>query len=259
MSIRKFIAVLTASAVMISYMGITAAADDKSLLQLDAQSHGYGQGNERDENNCPIGATMFNDEYSVYHSYAIFDNRNGICLTFDQGYENGYTESILDTLKDKNVKAVFFLTGDYAKRNKELVQRMIDEGHVIGNHGMKHESLPMLSPDEAREEIMTLHDYVKQEYGYEMKYFRPPCGEFSERSLAVTDSLGYTTLLWSFAYCDWDVNNQPDVGTAFDKVSGAAHNGAIYLLHSVSATNTEILPGVIDSIREQGFEFYVPQ
>ena len=181
-----------------------------------------------------------------------------IYLTFDAGYENGYTAPILDTLKEKNVKAVFFLTGDYAERNPQLVRRMIDEGHIIGNHGMKHASLPSLSVEDAKNEIMSLHDFVKEKYNYEMTYFRPPCGEYSEQSMAVCNELGYKTLLWSFAYQDWDVNNQPDPAAAFDKVSNAAHGGGIYLLHSVSSTNAEILPRVIDSLREQGFELALP-
>lgn len=225
---------------------------------LDCTVCGYGQGHEVNENNCPVGALMFNDSYSEYGAYAVTKGDN-IILTFDQGYENGYTAPILDTLREKNVKAVFFLTGDYAKRNPALVKRMIDEGHIIGNHGMKHSSLPKLSDEEAREEIMSLHDYVKQTYGYEMKYFRPPCGEYSEKALSTVQECGYTTLLWSFAYCDWDVNAQPDTVSSLEKVTGAAHKGAIYLLHSVSATNCEILPEVIDSIRSAGYEFGLPE
>lgn len=219
---------------------------------------GYGQGREVNEDNCPLGAVMFNDSFSKYGAYAVTDGEK-IILTFDQGYENGYTAPILDTLKEKNVKAVFFLTGDYAKRNSELVKRMIDEGHIIGNHGMKHASLPKLSDEAARDEIMSLHDYVKQNYGYEMKYFRPPCGEYSEQALCTVRDCGYTALLWSFAYCDWDVNDQPERTAALERVTGAAHNGAVYLLHSVSKTNCEILPDVIDSIREAGFEFGLPE
>lgn len=263
MRLVKFIAGIAAAAV-VSTVGLTASAesiltdsDVSELYSLSSDSHGYGQGVECDENNCPTGAKMFNDEFSQYDSYAVFEEP-GVCLTFDQGYENGYTKSILDTLKEKNVKAVFFLTGDYAKRNKDLVQRMIDEGHIIGNHGMKHQSLPSLSPQAAEEEIMSLHDYVKQEYGYEMKYFRPPCGEYSEQALAVCQKLGYKTMLWSFAYCDWDVNAQPETASSLEKVSRAAHDGAIYLLHSVSETNAEILPQVIDNIRQQGYEFVLP-
>ena len=261
MGIKKLTAIMAAAAVM-TMCGVTAAAETPASVDfssLSSESHGYGQGVECDEQNRPTGAIMFNDEYSVYDSYAIMENSSGVILTFDQGYENGYTESILDTLKEKDVKAVFFLTGDYAKRNRELVKRMIAEGHIIGNHGMEHKSMPTLSPDAAKNEIMSLHDYVKQEYGVEMKYFRPPCGEYSERSLAVCQSLGYKTLLWSFAYCDWDVNNQLDVNTAYAKATSAAHDGAIYLLHSVSATNAEILPRVIDELRAEGFRFTLPQ
>ncbi|MCD7730792.1 MAG: polysaccharide deacetylase family protein [Oscillospiraceae bacterium] len=264
MRFKKIIAGIAAAAILCG-IGFTASAEGRladsdvsELYGLNTESHGYGQGVECDEDNCPTGAKMFNDEYNEYDSYAVFEDTKGVCLTFDQGYENGYTPSILDTLEEKNVKAVFFLTGDYAKRNKDLVKRMIDEGHIIGNHGMKHESLPSLSPEDAAEEIMSLHDYVKQEYGYEMTYFRPPCGEYSEQSMAVCQRLGYKTMLWSFAYCDWDVNNQPDAASALERVSGAAHDGAIYLLHSVSETNAEILPQVIDNIRKQGYDFVLP-
>lgn len=253
---NRFIVTAIAAAMITAAAAFTVSADE---IQPDTTSHGYGQGVECDDENCPVGAKMFNDEYSKYDSYAVFDGKDGICLTFDQGYENGYTEVILDTLKEKNVKAVFFLTGDYAKRNKELVKRMIDEGHIIGNHGMEHKSLPTLTADETKKEIMSLHDYVKEEYGYDMTYFRPPCGEYSEKALAFCQKLGYKTLLWSFAYCDWDVNNQPEITASLDKVTGAAHNGAIYLLHSVSATNAEILPQVIDKIRQQGYEFTLPE
>ncbi|MBP1561269.1 MAG: polysaccharide deacetylase family protein [Oscillospiraceae bacterium] len=245
--------------VLALYMSAATVAANAEISTLDRTSHGYGQGLEVDENNRPTGAALFNDQYGCYDCYAMLDSDKEIYLTFDQGYENGYTAPILDTLKEKNAKAVFFLTGDYAERNEELVKRMIDEGHIIGNHGMKHASLPKLSPDEAKKEIMTLHDLVKEKYGYEMTYFRPPCGEYSEQSMAVCQSLGYKTLLWSFAYADWDVNNQPEKTAAFERVSGAAHGGGIYLLHSVSATNAEILPQVIDSFREQGFEIALPK
>ena len=105
---------------------------------------------------------------------------------------------------------------------------------------------------------MSLHEYVKENYGYEMKYFRPPCGEYSEKALSTVKECGYKTLLWSFAYCDWDVNAQPKANAALERVTGAAHKGAIYLRHSVSATNCEILPEVIDNIRSAGFEFGLP-
>lgn len=252
MKIRSATAALMSAVMMLLPCSAVSAQEPDNTLC------GYGQGREVDENNCPVGAMMFNEQFGSYSAYAVTDG-DKICLTFDQGYENGFTAPILDTLKEKNVKAVFFLTGDYAKRNKELVQRMIDEGHIIGNHGMKHASLPKLSDEEAREEIMSLHDYVKETYGYEMKYFRPPCGEYSEKALAQIQSCGYKTLVWSFAYCDWNVNDQPDRVQSLERVSGAAHKGAIYLLHSVSETNCQILPEVIDNIRAAGFEFGLPE
>ncbi len=230
-----------------------------SAEELDRTSHGYGQGTQVDDSNRPTGAEMFNDEMEQYGCYAMLEDNGEIYHTFDQGYENGYTEPILDTLKEKNVKAVFFLTGDYAERNEKLVKRMLDEGHIIGNHGMKHASLPTLTDEQVRTEIMSLHNFVKEKYNYEMTLFRPPCGEYSEQSMAVCSELGYKTLLWSFAYPDWDVNNQPDPTAAFDKVTKAAHGGGIFLLHSVSSTNAEILGRVIDNLKEQGYTLTTPK
>ena len=250
MTAKRLIPFVLAAAVLMSFPSAAYA--------LDNTLYGYGQGREVNDENCPLGAIMFNEQFYKYGAYAMTDS-DTVCLTFDQGYENGYTAPILDTLRDKNVKAVFFLTGDYAKRNEELVRRMIDEGHVIGNHGMDHASLPKLSPNDARNEIMSLHELVKEKYGYEMTLFRPPCGEYSEQALCEVKDCGYKTLLWSFAYCDWNVNDQPDAGEALERVSGAAHGGAVYLLHSVSATNCEILPEAIDRIRAAGYEFALPE
>ncbi len=223
---------------------------------LSTEKHGYGQGVIVDGENRPVGATDFNAVYSQYGAYALKEtDEKVIYLTFDQGYENGYTAAILDTLKEKGVKATFFVVGDYAKRNEELVKRMIDEGHTVGNHSMSHYSMPDLSQAECFDEINSLHEYVKEHYGYEMKLFRPPMGEFSEASLEYTKECGYETVLWSFAYADWDVNKQPDLAQAMEKIVSAAHGGAVYLLHSVSQTNAEILGDVIDRLTEQGYTF----
>ena len=130
---------------------------------------------------------------------------------------------------------------------------MIDEGHVIGNHGMTHASLPDLSEEDAKEEIMSLHNYVLEEYGYEMQYFRCPCGEYSEEALEAIQNCGYKTLFWSFAYVDWKTDSQPSTGEGFKKLTESAHGGEILLLHSVSSTNAEILGDVIDNFRAQGY------
>ncbi len=156
-------------------------------------------------------------------------------------------------LKEKNVRAVFFVTYDYAKDNPELVERMIAEGHTVGNHTMSHPSLPDCSDEELREELCRLHDFIKERFGYEMYVMRPPRGEFSERVLSFAKELGYTTVLWSFAYYDWSAEQQPDPRQAFEKITSKTHPGAIYLLHAVSKTNTEILGSVIDNWRESGY------
>lgn len=224
------------------------------LPAVSAAAVGYGQGTERDAQNRPTGAISFQEEYAGYGAYALSDDPNRILLTFDQGYENGFTGNILDTLREKNVKAVFFLTGDYAKREPALVRRMIDEGHMLGNHGMTHASLPTLSDSELQTEIMSLHDYMLSHYQYEMQYFRPPCGEYDAHSLESVRKLGYRTVFWSNAYVDWNVDAQPDPDTALKQLTQSAHGGAIYLLHSVSSTNAAILGDLIDGLRAQGYQ-----
>jgi peptidoglycan-N-acetylmuramic acid deacetylase len=247
-------AAIILSAVMAFFtLGMTVSADN-----LDTTSYGYGMGREVDSANRPYGAENFNADYGSHGAYAIFEPGAGVVMTFDEGYENGYTGKILDSLAEKGVHAIFFVTGDYAKDNKALIRRMIDEGHIIGNHGMKHKSIPGLSKEALTADIMTLHDYIKTEFSYDMIYFRPPCGEFSEDSLAAVSDLGYTTLMWSFAYVDWEENNQPDPVAAFERICGAAHEGEIMLLHAVSSVNADLLPAVIDNFREQGLEFVLP-
>lgn len=232
---------------------IAASVHSSAVCYAEGTKIGYGQGTVVDSNNVPTDAAEFNSRYGDYDACALSEEDNRIIITFDQGYENGYTEKILDTLKEKNVSAVFFLTGDYAKKEKALVQRMIDEGHVIGNHGMTHASLPDLSEEDAKEEIMSLHNYVLEEYGYEMQYFRCPCGEYSEEALEAIQNCGYKTLFWSFAYVDWKTDSQPSTGEGFKKLTESAHGGEILLLHSVSSTNAEILGDVIDNFRVQGY------
>ena len=237
------------------------AADNKAEARTDysalsTEKHGYGQGVQTDKDNRPAGAVDFNNTFGKYNAEAIGSaDSKTIRLTFDQGYENGYTAKILDTLKAENVKATFFLLDDYARRNPELVRRMINEGHTVGNHSVTHRSMPLLTADECREEIMGMQKYIADEFGVTMTEFRPPMGEFSELSLAVTKDCGLKTVLWSFAYADWDPENQPDPKQALEKLTGALHNGAIYLLHSVSETNAKILGDFIRSAKEQGYVF----
>ncbi|MDE6004865.1 MAG: polysaccharide deacetylase family protein [Oscillospiraceae bacterium] len=201
----------------------------------------------------PLGALDFDAQYKKYNAYATTPDRNRIIITFDQGYENGFTSQILDVLKEKNVTAIFFLTGDYAKKETQLVNRMIAEGHMLGNHGMTHASLPLLDENSAKEEIMSLHNYVLENYNYNMQYFRCPCGEYSEKALKIVQELNYKTIFWSGAHVDWLTDKQPNPEQALEKLTASAHGGEILLLHSVSQTNTQILGDLIDNLRQQGY------
>lgn len=231
-----------------------SASEYSRFESIDNTKVAYGMGVDVDSMNRPLGAIQAQEQYGDMGGLFIGDSTNKqIWLTFDEGYENGCTAGILDTLKEKNVRAVFLVTYDYCKRNPELVKRMIAEGHTVGNHTWSHPSLPECSPDELYSELSLLHEYVRDEFGYDMYVMRPPKGEFSQRVLACAKELGYTTVLWSFAYPDWDVNNQPDPEQAFQKITGKSHNGAVYLLHAVSETNAAILGRVIDYWRDNGF------
>ena len=226
-----------------SYIGRTAMKNEKI---------GWGLGKERDDKNRPIDAVRAEEKYGALGAKFLASDGK-ICLTFDEGYENGYTAQILDTLSEKGVKAVFFVTYDYCRTAPELVQRMIDEGHVVGNHTWAHPSLPDLTQKEVWADVTKLHQYVLDEFGYEMTLFRFPKGEFSERTLDDIHNLGYTSLFWSFAYADWDTSVHTDPAEALAKIKDSTHSG-IYLLHAVSETNAEILGPLIDYWRSQGYE-----
>lgn len=198
--------------------------------------------------------TKYLDEYEGI--YVGNKDSRVIYLTFDEGYENGYTSTILDTLKEKDVEAVFFVTMPYVKQNPELVRRMIDEGHIVGNHTVNHPSMPSVLDDEKlKKEVSVLHDYVLDNFDYEMKYIRPPKGEYSERTVKLCKDIGYTHVLWSFAYDDWDVKKQDRLDYARKMIYNNLHNGCVMLLHAVSKDNDALLGEFIDTARDRGFEF----
>ena len=195
----------------------------------------------------------------------ILEENNGICLgnkdkkilylTFDEGYEAGYTSKILEILKENDVKAAFFITAHYLNTQDDLVKQMLEEGHIVGNHTVNHKSMPNLSEEEIRKEVMDLHTVIYEKFGYEMKYIRPPKGEFSEKSIKYTNKLGYKTVMWSFAYEDWNEDNQPKEEKAKEKIISNFHNGEIILLHGNSKTNTMILDSIIKEAKNMGYEF----
>lgn len=233
--------------------------DESKLAGLSNEAIGWGFGNNVDETNRPVGSLNAQNTYGQYDADFIAPQTKNVYLTIDEGYENGYTAQILDVLKEKNCPAVFFVTLSYVKSNPDLVQRMIDEGHVIGNHSVTHPSqgLPSQTIAEQVNEIKELHQYMLDNFGYEMYLFRYPSGIYSEQSLALVQQLGYRSVFWSYAYADWDTENQPDPTASLQKLNQKMHEGAIYLLHAVSSTNTQIMGQFIDDTRNAGYTFAV--
>ena len=178
-------------------------------------------------------------------------------LTFDAGYENGYTAQILDILKKHNVKAAFFLVGDYLERNADLVRRMVDEGHIVGNHTASHPDMSKITDQAAfAKELAEVETLFREITGKELpKYYRPPQGFYSEENLKHAQALGYQTVFWSLAYADWDNNKQPSHTYALEKLMPRTHNGAVILLHSTSKTNAEILDQLLSQWEAQGYQF----
>lgn len=180
-----------------------------------------------------------------------------IYLTFDAGYENGCTSRILDVLKKHQIPAAFFLVGNYIEKNGDLVRRMVEEGHTVGNHTMHHYDMSKISdPDTFARELQDLEALFKQTTGQEMsKYYRPPQGIYSEKNLKMAQELGYKTVFWSLAYVDWKNDAQPTAADAFAKLLPRIHNGAVVLLHSTSQTNAEILDELLTRWEEMGYSF----
>ena len=229
-----------------------------NVSALSTEILNWGQGSNVDEYNRPTDTLGYNEKYKNYTAdFVIPTTEKKIYLTLDEGYEYGCTPTILSTLKEKNVKAVFFVTKPYVESQPDYIRQMIDDGHIVGNHSVTHPSagIPSLSVENQTQEVMGLHDYIKQNYDYDMYLFRFPAGKFSEQSLAVLNNCGYRSVFWSFAYLDYDVENQPDEQESLQKMLDKLHPGAIYLLHAESWTNTNVLGQFIDKAREAGYEF----
>jgi peptidoglycan-N-acetylmuramic acid deacetylase len=181
-----------------------------------------------------------------------------VYLTFDEGYENGNTPKILDALKRNDVRATFFVSGEFCREAPKLCRRMLAEGHVVGNHSNTHPSMPSVTSDPKRFEAQlskTETSFTKATGQPIARLFRPPMGEYSARSLAMTEQLGYTSVFWSFAHVDYDEKNQPPVATTVSRVLAGSHPGAIFLLHGISTSDTGALDEIIKGLRAQGYEF----
>ncbi|MGG1289851.1 delta-lactam-biosynthetic de-N-acetylase [Bacillus smithii] len=215
-------------------------------------------GFKKAQNGKPAEAGQEYDEllakYGSYYKGP--SNKKILYLTFDNGYENGYTAQILDVLKKEHVPATFFVTGHYLKTAPELVQRMVKEGHIVGNHSWSHPDLTQVSDEKLKLELKKVkEETAKLTKQKEMNYMRPPRGILSERTLALAKEEGYTHVLWSLAFVDWQTNNQKGWKYAYQNIMAQAHPGAILLLHTVSKDNAEALEKVIQDLKKEGYQF----
>lgn len=232
---------------------VTAAAEEGAVvMEAENWGLGFGKAGEQPSGNIPA------EELAKYHAYYIgSDAEKKIYLTFDCGYENGNTGAILDALKEHGVKATFFVVGHYLESAPELVKRMAEEGHTVGNHTWHHPDMAAISDKEKfREEMDSVAEAYRELTGEELApYYRPPQGKYSRENLEMADELGYYTFFWSLAYVDWNTDSQPSPEEAFDKLLGRIHPGAVVLLHNTSKTNGEILGELLTKWEEMGYTF----
>jgi peptidoglycan-N-acetylmuramic acid deacetylase len=235
-------------------VAVPAAAGD---LYSALPNKSYGWGMKKNLNappDIPESAKALLKKYGAV--YIDEQTPRALYLTFDNGYENGYTSGILDVLKRQKVPAAFFVTGQYLKEEGDLIRRMLDEGHIVGNHRVRHPSLPeVTSTEKVQKEITELDDRFFADYGRHMQYLRAPRGEYSERTLAITRDLGYKNVFWSFAYMDWDVNKQKGAAYAKKQILDGTFGGCILLLHAVSKDNAAVLEEALAELKSKGFSF----
>lgn len=211
----------------------------------------------RTEGQAPVAPASARELRQYDAAYLGSTDEKVLYLTFDSGYENGSTAKILDVLKKHNAPAAFFLVGNYIEKNADLVRRMVDEGYIVGNHTMHHFDMSKLVDREAfAKELQDLEALFREVTGKELpKYYRPPQGIYSAENLQAAQELGYKTVFWSLAYVDWKNDAQPTPEAAFAKLLPRAHNGAVVLLHSTSATNAEILDELLTKWEAAGYRF----
>lgn len=229
---------------------------DDGVVEAAASNDNWGL-SFQEEGKTPVGNATpeFLKQYNAYFCGNSEDKK--IYLTFDCGYENGYTPAILDALEKHNVKAAFFVVGNYLETSPDLVKRMVEEGHIVGNHTYHHPDMSQISdPASFQEEITSLEKKYQEITGLEMqKFYRPPQGKYSESNLKMAQELGYQTVFWSLAYVDWYLDQQPTQEEAYAKLLPRIHPGAVVLLHSTSKTNAEILDDLLTKWEQEGYTF----
>ena len=232
----------------------TTAVSSSAAISASAENWGLAFPQEGES---PIGNAS-QEELSRYDAHFLGDvNEKVIYLTFDCGYENGYTEPILDALKKHRAPAAFFVVGNMIESAPDIIRRMAAEGHIVANHTCHHPDMSAIASRADFEKELTALEALYQETTSQTmpKYYRPPQGKYSTENLQMAQSLGYKTILWSLAYVDWYVDDQPTKGAAYAKLLPRIHNGAIVLLHSTSATNAAILDELLTKWEEMGYRF----
>ncbi len=235
----------------------SAIPEAMATFSKEKKSHSYGVAKDGKPHEISATAQKYFEDNS-FNAFCLdtVSQNKVLYLTFDCGYENGYTSKILDVLKEKNVPAAFFCTLNEVKDNKELINRMIAEGHIVGNHSVTHPSFAEISREQMKKEIQGFENYLKENFnGYCEPYFRFPKGEYTDEALNLVGSLGYSSVFWSLSYADWDTNAQKGADYAYKKVISRLHPGAVILLHSVSSDNAGAMAKIIDEARAQGYEF----
>lgn len=227
------------------------------IVSFNVSVGASGWGFSKNPNHTPPEIGSYAKEIEGTNSFYIGDvQKNKIYLTFDAGYDNGNLTGILDILKDKKVQATFFVTGDFVERFQELTKRMVKDGHIVANHSYSHKTITSHTKESLKNDLEKLENNFREVTGVEMvKIFRPPEGVFNRQSLMNLKKLGYKTVFWSIAYQDWSEQHQRGKDYSYNSVIDNLHSGAIILMHSVSTSNKEALPDVIDEIRNQGYEF----
>ena len=244
-------AVAVCLCVMVCLSGRSAAA----VQAQPVQSYEWGLHFEK-ANSLPV-PNLSDDVLNKYNAYFHGDiNEKVIYITFDAGYENGCTAPILDALKKHNSPAAFFLVGPYIENNPDLVKRMVSEGHIVGNHSYNHPDMTTKNQSEFMEQLDKTATAFKNVTGQDMPmFYRPPEGKFTQENLAWAQQAGYATVLWSSAYVDWNNDSQPSHSYAFEKIAQRTFDGAVFLLHSTSKTNAEILDQQLTKWEQQGYTF----
>ena len=251
---RMFIALAVVAAIAVGAVGLSLSQPAPAAVPAAAGNWGLSF---QKEGAPPVGnATV--EQLAAHDAYYLGDTAQPrIYLTFDAGYENGFTPAILDTLKKHAVPAAFFVVGHYLESAPDLVRRMVAEGHIVGNHTYSHPDMSAIAGKDAfLHELSRVEEKYREVTGQEMgKYYRPPQGKYSEQNLKMAHEAGYTTFFWSLAYVDWQVDDQPTREEALEKLVGRIHPGAVVLLHSTSATNAAVLDEVITKWKEMGYTF----